>query len=97
MKADFWKKFLTLVSGISILIAFALSLSGFNREAILFYYVSLISGGYFVLISAIQGLVRQKFLNINFLVVVAALGAIYINQTAEAAAVVFFFSLAEFF
>ena len=97
MKTDFWKKFLTLVSGLSILIAFVLSFSGLNKEAVLFYYVSIISGGYFVLISAIQGLVRQKFLNINFLVVVAALGAIYINQTAEAAAVVFFFSLAEFF
>lgn len=97
MKADFWKKFLTLVSGISILFAFVLSFSGLNKEAILFYYASIIFGGYFVLISAIRGLVRQKFLNINFLVVVAALGAIYINQIAEAAAVVFFFSLAEFF
>ncbi len=97
MKADFWKKFLTLVSGISILIAFILSFSSLNNQAVLFYYVSIISGGYFVLISAIHGIVRQKFLNINFLVVVAALGAIYINQIGEAAAVVFFFSLAEFF
>lgn len=97
MKVDFWKKFLTLVSGVAISLAFVLSFSGLSKEAVLLYYISIISGGYFVLISAVQGLVRQKFLNINFLVVVAALGAIYINQIAEAAAVVFFFSLAEFF
>ncbi len=91
------KKFLTLVSGISILLAFALGFFVFNKEVTIFYYISIISGGYFVLISAIRGIVRQKFLNINFLVVIAALGAVYINQIGEAAAVVFFFSLAEFF
>ncbi len=97
MKADFWKKFLTLISGISILIAFILSIPGLHQEAMLFYYTSILTGGYFVLFSAIQGIVKQKFLNINFLVVIAALGAVYINQIGEAAAVVFFFSLAELF
>jgi len=97
MKTDFLKKLFTLVSGASILIAFVFGFYGIDKEAILLYYVSIISGGYFVLISAIHGIIRQKFLNINFLVVVAALGAIYINQIGEAAAVVFFFSLAEFF
>jgi hypothetical protein len=42
-------------------------------------------------------LIKQHFLNIDFLVTVAAIGAIYINQLSEAAAVIFFFSLAEFF
>lgn len=97
VKTNFWKKFLTLISGIAILIAFLLSLLSFNNESILFYYLSILSGGYFVLISAIKGIFRQKFLNINFLVVIASLGAIYINQVGEAAAVIFFFSLAEFF
>jgi len=97
MKINFFKKFLTLISGISILLAFVFGFFGMNKETALFYYVSIISGGYFVLISAVRGIVKQKFLNINFLVVIAALGAIYINQIGEAAAVVFFFSLAEFF
>lgn len=97
MSSDFWKKFLTLSSGIFILIAFILSYFGFKNESLFFYYASIISGGYFVLISAILGIIKQKFLNINFLVVIAASGAVYINQIGEAAAVVFFFSLAEFF
>jgi Cd2+/Zn2+-exporting ATPase len=97
MRSDFWKKFLTLVSGISVLLAFAFGFFEHSKESSVFYYISIISGGYFVLISAFLGVVKQKFLNINFLVVIAALGAMYINQIGEAAAVVFFFSLAEFF
>ena len=97
MKINFWKKNLTLVSGISILIAFIIGFFNLPKEPKIFYYISIISGGYYVLISAIHGIFRQKFLNINFLVVIASLGAIYINQIGEAAAVVFFFSLAELF
>lgn len=97
MEVGLLKKLLTILSGIFLLIAFSIRLFEINSASTIIYYLSILSGGYFVLISAIRGLVRQKFLNINFLVVVAALGAIYINQTAEAAAVVFFFSLAEFF
>lgn len=97
MGTDFWKKFLTLGSGMSILLAFVLSFFGFNKESVIFYYASIIAGGYFVLVSAIHGIVGQKFLNINFLVVIATLGAVYINQIGEAAAVIFFFSLAELF
>lgn len=61
------------------------------------YLISIFSGGYFVFWAAIRGLLKKRFLNIDFLVTIAAIGAIYINQLAEAAAVVFFFSLAEMF
>lgn len=93
-----WKKVLTIISGISIVIAWILGQLSFpDRVSEIFYYVSIVSGGYFVLTAAVRGLLRQRFLNINFLVAVAAIGAIYINQLAEAASVIFFFSLAEFF
>ncbi len=93
-----WKKILTIISGISIVIAWILGQLSFpGGVSEFFYYASIVSGGYFVLTAAARGLLRQRFLNINFLVAVAAIGAIYINQLAEAASVIFFFSLAEFF
>jgi Cd2+/Zn2+-exporting ATPase len=92
------KRVLTTVSGVSFLIGLILTwVFGQKDIATWFYYLSIATGGYFVLQDALKGLFNQRFLNINFLVTVAALGAIYINQLAEAAAVVFFFSLAEMF
>ncbi|NOY35450.1 MAG: cadmium-translocating P-type ATPase [bacterium] len=93
-----WEKVLTGVSGAALLVGLFFSWvmkDAATAEA--FYYVSIFLGGYFVFVGAVKGLLKQRFLNINFLVVVAAMGAVYINQLAEAAAVVFFFSLAEAF
>ena len=98
MKITDWKKLLTIISGMALLLAIALS--RFSVPEIVgttLYYVAIVSGGYFVFLAAIRGLWRQRFLNINFLVTVAAIGAIYVHQLAEAASVVFFFSLAEYF
>lgn len=93
-----WKKVLTVVSGVSIALAWISGWLSFPEfVSSVFYYISIVVGGYFVFIAAARGLLRQRFLNINFLVSIAALGAIYINQLAEAASVIFFFSLAEYF
>lgn len=93
-----WKKILTIISGVSIALAWIPGWPSFPEFVTsIFYYISIISGGYFVFVAAARGLLRQRFLNINFLVSIAALGAIYINQLAEAASVIFFFSLAEYF
>lgn len=93
-----WKKILTGISGLSLLLAFAFRWFEIPEIAVdSLYFISIFSGGYFVFIAAFRGLLKQRFLNINFLVTVAAFGAIYINQLAEAASVVFFFALAEVF
>ena len=98
MKTANLKKILTMISGASLLFGLLFGwLLKFSEAAEIFYFISIFSGGYFVLKSAYKGLRRQRFLNISFLVVVAAAGAIYISQLAEAAAVVFFFSLAGLF
>ena len=98
MKIINWKKKLTGVSGIALLLALFFSwVFNATEVAMIFYFVSIFAGGYYVFLGAFKGLLKQRFLNIDFLVIVAALGAIYINQLAEAAAVVFFFSLAEMF
>lgn len=92
------KKILTGISGASALLGLVLGfLQAPEDVANAAYLASVLSGGYFVGLAAIRGLLEQKFLNINFLVIVASAGAIYINQLPEAAAVIFFFSLAEVF
>ncbi len=93
-----WKKILTIISGVSLLLAlFFAWIFDISKVAEIFYFLTIFSGGFFVFLGAFRGLIKQKFLNIDFLVIVAAIGAIYINQLAEAAAVIFFFSLAEAF
>jgi len=91
------RKIFTVISGTSLLLAIVFRWRDLNSVVEIFYLAAIVSGGYFVFIAALRGLFKQRFLNINFLVVVAAIGAVYINQLAEAAAVVFFFSLAEVF
>ena len=91
-------KVLTLISGLLLIAAF--SSSSIAVKPLLsttLYLLSLFTGSLFVVRSAIRGLFKQRFLNISFLVVIAALGAIYIGEFAEAAAVVFLFTLAELF
>ncbi len=93
-----WKKILTAVSGVSLMLALFFSWVLNTYEiAKLLYLISIISGGYFVFLGAVRGLIKQRFLNIDFLVIVAVVGAVYIGQFGEAAAVVFFFSMAEAF
>jgi Cd2+/Zn2+-exporting ATPase len=90
-----WNKLLTLVAAISFVagIIFAIfKLSG----ADLLFGLSLAAGGIPVAISAMQKVYRRK-ISINLLVTIAALGALYLGQFAEAAAVMFFFALAEAF
>ncbi len=91
-----WKQVLTALSGISTATAFVLGFLSVSESWItLLYIASIFLGGIFVIRGAWLGLTRQKFLNIDFLVVIASLGALYIDQIPEAAAVVFFFSLSE--
>lgn len=91
-------KILTPISGVLLGVGFVVSFI-FSQDDLssLLYILSIAAGSVFVVQSAVRGLIRQRFLNISFLVVVASIGAIYIGVYAEAAAVVFLFSLAEFF
>ncbi len=98
MKTRNWKKILTAISGLALLLALFFAWIITSAEiAKIFYFISIFSGGYYVVLGTIKGLLNKRFLNIDFLVILATLGAIYINQPAEAAAVIFFFSLAEVF
>ncbi len=93
-----WRTIATVISGIGTVVGFLLSYAGVaeNITNILFL-TAIIVGGIFVVKEAFEGLTKKKFLNIEFLVVVASIGALYLGQLGEASAVVFFFSLAEAF
>lgn len=90
-------KALTPISGMFLTLGFLGSFSLDGGWTTLFYILSILAGSVFVVQSAVRGLIKQRFLNISFLVVVASLGALFIGEYGEAAAVVFLFSLGEFF
>ena len=91
-------KFFTAISGMLLGTGFLLSFTeGMGGWSTLFYLLSVGAGSIFVAKSAWYGLTRKKFLNISFLVVIASLGALYIGEYGEAAAVIFLFSLSELF
>ncbi|MGB3922234.1 MAG: cation-translocating P-type ATPase [Minisyncoccia bacterium] len=93
-----WKKLLTAVSGVSVVLGFVLSFLPISVAIIdAIYYLSIFSGSIYVIKGAWRGIAKQKFLNIDFLVVIASIGALYLGALAEGAAVIFFFSLAEAF
>ncbi|MEQ1499873.1 MAG: cation-translocating P-type ATPase [Parcubacteria group bacterium] len=97
LKVDL-KKLLTWVAGISVVTGFFLNLLDVDSAIVTaIYYLAILSGGIYVIKGAWRGLSKQRFLNIDFLVVIASLGAVYLGELSEAAAVVFFFSLAEAF
>lgn len=86
-----------VVATVSFLVAFIGGFFGLAEPlAAWLYGISLLSGGLPVAISAVSSLWHKK-ISINLLVTVAALGAAYLGQLGEAAAVMLFFTLAEAF
>jgi Cd2+/Zn2+-exporting ATPase len=69
----------------------------FSWTGYIILLVAYLIAGRNVLLKAIKNLVRGKFLDEHFLMFVATLGAIAINQLPEAVAVMLFYSLGEYF
>lgn len=94
-KSNRWNKALTAVAALSFVGGLTFSLLKLPGTESL-YLISLAAGGVPVAISAIRKVLKRK-ISISLLVTIAALGALYLGQFAEAAAVMFFFALAEAF
>lgn len=93
-----WKKTLTAIAGVCVVFGFVLSFLPVPTALVtIIYYLAVLSGSIYVVKGAWRGLSKQRFLNIDFLVVIASIGALYLGELPEAAAVIFFFSLAEAF
>ncbi len=92
------RKILAIISAIFLATALVLKWTGvpFTIHQ-WFFYVAIATGGYFVAISAFRGLFEKRFLNINFLMAIAAAGAVYLGELFEATMVVLLFSIAEIF
>jgi len=87
---------LTLINGLAILLAFL----GHYIPAIpplaigLLYGIAFVSGGYYGLIDGLAAL-RERRLDVNLLMILAALGAAIIGQPGEGAILLFLFSLSN--
>jgi Cd2+/Zn2+-exporting ATPase len=93
-----WRSLTMVLSGTGTIIGFLLPYVGVSESKTnILFLGAIIVGGIFVVQGAIEGLTKNKFLNIEFLVVLASIGALYLGELSEASAVIFFFSLAEAF
>ncbi len=87
-----WRLVATVISGIGTIFGFLLSYAGISENITnILFLTSIIVGGIFVAQEAVEGLTKNKFLNIEFLVVIASIGALYLGELGEASAVIFFF------
>jgi cation transport ATPase len=107
------KKFVVLavVLGLTIIIAGILDLFakgiplGFTLPilnepatvATIIFYVSVLGAGVYIGFIGIKELVLERKFSVEFLMAVAALGALYLDFLFEAATVLFLYSLAEYF
>lgn len=98
---SFWlrnrRALLTLGSGLSLVLGFAVSLLEVNLPfagipaATPLFALAMALGGYFVARSGVYGLTKSRTLDMNVLMTIAALGAAAIGEWAEGATVVFLF------
>lgn len=87
---------LVALSGFTLTVGLLLDWTDFASAEVLFslFLISTLSGGYLVVPKGYRAL-KQKNLDMNVLMTLAVIGAFIIREYAEAAAVVFLFSLAE--
>ena len=85
----------TVINAITALLAFIGTGQGWDPALIMaLYIVAYSAGGWFGLVASIEAL-KQKTLNVDLLMILAALGAAVIGQPAEGAMLLFLFSLSN--
>lgn len=84
---------LTVISGILMIVGFVISALG--QEATILFILSFIIGGFFSAKEGYEELVHERHLNVDVLMILAAIGACIIGNWAEGALLIFIFSLAE--
>lgn len=85
---------LTIISGALIVLGLTLDFQG-NSFAVPIFIIAFIIGGYHSFINAYNDLVREKKLNVDVLMILAAIGASIIGYWMEGALLIFIFSLSE--
>src|SRR5699024_7980125 len=85
---------LTIISGVMIVIGFMLNTQE-SSIAVPIFITAFIIGGYYSFLNAYHDLVHEKKLNVDILMILAAIGASIIGYWAEGSLLIFIFSLAE--
>ena len=84
----------TIISGILIVLGLIFTWNNMELTASLTYIVAFLIGGYYSAKSGLIELFRDKHLNVDVLMILAAIGASLIGYWMEAALLIFIFSLA---
>ena len=84
-----------IISGISFVAA--LLLMNYGKWSILLFVISYIIASYDVIINAVRNLFKGRMLDENFLMAIASLGAIAIQEYPEGVAVMLFYQVGEYF
>lgn len=84
---------LTVISGILMVLGFVTSFVG--HDATWLFILSFVIGGFFSAKEGFEELVYERHLNVDVLMILAAIGACVIGNWAEGALLIFIFSLAE--
>ena len=85
---------LTIISGFLILLGFILNAQG-HGLAVPTFITAFVIGGYHSFLNAYHELVHERKLNVDVLMILAAIGASIIGYWGEGALLIFIFSLAE--
>ena len=86
----------TAISGLFILLALAARWTGLPEQAVIILFAaSIVSGGYYVTRSAWTSLRATRSLDMNALMTLAIVGAMFIGEWFEGAMVIFLFSVGE--
>ena len=80
-----------------ILVIIALALNNYTYISYALFMISYLIVGYEVLIRAVKNIYNKKFFDENFLMAIATIGALLINEIHEAAAVMIFYQIGEYF
>lgn len=91
---EHYQTMLTVVSGILIIGAWITATAGNDVLKGFLYVAAIATGGYTTFRKAIPSLFRLKF-DVNVLVTVAVIGAVFIGEWTEGAVVVFLFGISE--
>lgn len=86
---------MTIISAILIILGLVIDRQGNHSVAVVTYILAFIIGGWHSFKNAFDDLFRKKKLNVDVLMILAAIGACIIGYWIEGALLIFIFSLAE--